>query len=92
MRDVIAGYGLPWSHRGGERLVVTAIERTPGKNPQREVHRWEPPVIRSSGAVARGDVLFNLPLNGAWSDLTARFELQQRHGALFLVLEEIQVF
>jgi hypothetical protein len=42
--------------------------------------------------VSVGEVWFDLPLDGSWSDLTATFDLQERGGALVLVLQEIHVF
>jgi hypothetical protein len=36
--------------------------------------------------------MFDLPLDGEWSDLTATFQIQSFDDVLHLILNEIQVF
>lgn len=55
--------------------------------PRPEVERFPDP-----GPDNLGDVHYDLPLNGSWSDLTAVFTLSLTDdGALTLVLDEIHV-
>jgi hypothetical protein len=90
MRRVIEGYGLPDPKRTHHR--VTPIDQASGGSPRYEVTRWEEPRSLDGGEEITGDVWFNLPLDGSWSDLTATFDLRRRGQELRLVLDQIHVF
>ena len=60
--------------------------------PRHEVDRWESPRRREGGEEALGEVWFDLPLDGEWSDLTATFEVRRGEAGMWLVLREIHVF
>lgn len=83
IQEVIAGYGLP-DPNGVSR--VTSRAAAVGRPSTREVDRVEavPPN-------AIGMVWYALPLDGAWSDLTATFRLENGTAGQHLVLEEIHV-
>jgi hypothetical protein len=93
IRDVIAGYGLPEPAPDGIAHRVTPIETAEEDvHPEHEVTRWNEPRDVDNGRVAIGEVRFDLPLDGYWSDLTATFEIQQGASNIVLVLNEIHVF
>jgi hypothetical protein len=86
IRAVVAGYGLPEAHPSGEVFAVSRRTDTPGQPFHRIVDR----TAATQDEVA--EVWYDLPLNGAWSDLTATFSVQQRIGHAVLVLQQIHVF
>jgi hypothetical protein len=93
IRSVIEGYGFPEPHPRGPFRVTPLAEARGRREPARRVKRWARPLLRPDrSAVALGDVLFDLPLNGEWSDLTATFQIQLRPEGTVLVLNEIHVF
>jgi hypothetical protein len=75
----------------------------PFDKPLQDIRRYEEPVERAwdsilvqhggtaSGASRIGDIYFDLPLTGQWSDLTAIFGIALFDGALVLALESIDV-
>jgi hypothetical protein len=92
MRNVIAGYGLPEPQPDGVMHHVTPLETAKGgPSPRFVVTKYEPPRNEPNGEIL-GDVCFDLPLDGEWSDLTARFEILFDAEGLKLVLNEITVF
>lgn len=85
LQQVIAAYGAPESHSNGNVFSVSPRNSAAGGPPRRVVIRdLVPP-----GAFAF--VEYDLPLNGAWSDLTATFRVELRQGASALILEEVHV-
>ena len=88
MRDVIEGYGLPEPHHRGPFRVSPVATATGGARARRKVTRRAAPA--HDGEV--GEVWFDLPLNGEWSDLTATFTIHELNGEVVLCLEEIHVF
>ena len=85
IEKVINGYGLPEPHPGGEAFKVTPISTALGKEPTREVAR------NSYNDNRIGYVLYELPLNGEWSDLCASFRLEKNKAGVEVILEEIHV-
>jgi hypothetical protein len=85
LRQVIAGYGSPDSHPSGNAFAVSPRNSATGGPPRRVVIREVAP----PGSLAF--VEYDLPLNGAWSDLTATFRVERRQGAFALILEEVYV-
>jgi hypothetical protein len=94
IREVIAGYGLPEPAPDGIVHRVTPMETAEQDDvrPVHEVVRWKGPRRTEGGRDAIGEVRFDLPLDGAWSDLTATFEIQRGADDIVLVLNEIHVF
>ena len=94
VRDVIVGYGLPEPAPDGIEHRVTPVETAEVQDvhPRHEVTRWGNPRNAGNGRDAIGEVVFDLPLDGAWSDLTATFEIQQGSADVVLVLHEIHAF
>ena len=95
IREVIYGYGLPEPHPSGEIFKVTAVDLAGIENgkPSHEVNYYEEPLpYEEKKAEIIGQVWYDLPLNGAWSDLTATFQILRRQTYLTLELAEIHVF
>jgi hypothetical protein len=91
IRQVIEGYGLPDPKRTHHR--VTPIDQASGgRQPEHEVTRSGKPFALDGGDELIGDVLFDLPLDGSWSDLTATFDIRRSRETLWLVLDQIHVF
>jgi hypothetical protein len=86
LRAVIAGYGLPEPHPSGSTFRVTPPGSAIGGPPRRTVERIDVP----PGALAC--IEHDLPLNGAWSDLTATFVLRSQSVGAKLLLQEVHVF
>lgn len=93
MKAVVQGYGLPDPRRDGKIFRVTPIESASGHLPLHEVTYFEEPrLVNDTGQMVIGEVWFDLPLNGEWSDLTATFEIRRNKEHIVLVLNEIHVF
>lgn len=95
IRATIEGYGLPEPGPDGSVYRVTPLDSAMGDaandiGPRYEVVLLEHPATEEDAVI--GEVWFDLPLNGRWSDLTATFEVCQKRGAVHLVLNEIHVF
>lgn len=85
MERTINGYGFPSPHPSGEVFVVTPRQLASGRQHYREVDRQsglEPDLL---------EVLYDLPLNDQWSDLTAMFRLRPTEDAHRLVLTQLRV-
>ena len=86
LREVIQGYGLPGRKESERSYEVTPRLAATGGPRTREVDREAKP------AHAIAIVRYDLPLNGAWSDLTSAFRVERRGEGSVLVLEEVHVF
>ena len=83
---VIRNYGSVEPMRDGSTYKVTPLETASGgPRPTHEVDRWGP----DRGLV--GEVWFDLPLNGKWSDLTATLGIRRDDDVLSLELHDIHV-
>jgi hypothetical protein len=87
--ELIASYELPPGASSGEASRVTTVNtaRVFDVQPRHAVSRWQ--ASGRPGVV--GDIHFDLPINGVWSDLTAIFWLRQVPGGLVLELFDIHV-
>lgn len=65
--------------------LVAGCNAPSGEQYHNEV--WHP----SEGSIVPRQVLFDLPINGAWSTLTAMFEVIEEGGKLVLHFEEAHV-
>lgn len=72
IRLVVQGYGSSEPYPCGTVFNVTPRARALGGPPQRTVDRS---VVRPHSLA---EVLYDLPLNGKWSDLTATLRVEQR--------------
>jgi hypothetical protein len=82
LQTVVTNYGSVDAMRDGSTYRVTPLDAARGgPSPRHEVDR--------DGD--RISVWFDLPLNGAWSDLTATFDVVRRDGGLVPVLEDVTV-
>ena len=86
LQAVIAGYGLPEPHPKGTVYRVTAPPEAAPDRPTFRVDRDLTPPH------ALAYIEQDLPLNGAWSDLTATFLLRECQQGTILQLEEVHVF
>lgn len=88
VREVIEGYGLPDPRPEGP-YKITPLKSAGGElSPRHEVERFDSPT--PAGDI--GEVWFDLPLNGEWSDLTATFAVYPLEDKIVLALNEIHVF
>jgi hypothetical protein len=84
IKEVIYGYGLPEPHPNGEIFKVTPISpvSTEDIKPSHEVNYYDEPLpYEEKEAEIIGQVWYDLPLNGQWSDLTATFQILRRDAS-----------
>jgi hypothetical protein len=79
---VVRNYGFIEPRPDGETFTVTPIETAMGDHHDAEVTRY---------GETRGDVHFDLPLNGRWSDVTAILEFSVYEGTFVFELDDIHV-
>src|SRR5262249_55871439 len=91
IEEVISSYGPPTGESDVERSQVTARSsaREAGYSPCREVTFYEEPSTLRDASI--GDVHYDLPINGVWSDLTAIFGIHRDEAGVTLELEDIHV-
>jgi hypothetical protein len=87
LRQVISGYGFSEPHPSGSRFRVTSPKEASGRQHYRRVDRW----TEANAIGAIGVILYDLPLNGKWSDVTALFDILASSGPLVLELDDIHV-
>ena len=94
IKAVIQGYGLPEPRRDGQVFRVTPMDSAKGgAQPRHAVEYFDVPrFIEGTDQMVIGEVWFDLPVNGEWSDLTANFEVRRDKTGILLVLNEIHVF
>lgn len=96
LKDVINGYGAPWSHVGGSIHKVTdrmAAEATETRAYE-DVELYPQPLPlrrRNPAHVYIGHAWFDLPLDGTWSDLTATFDIVGTRDHAYLELDDVHV-
>jgi hypothetical protein len=88
LRAVIEGYGSPEPYADGSVYRVTPAAQASGAPQERCVER----PAGQDGSAALAEARHSLPLNGAWSDLTATFRVEGTAQGATLVLQEIHVF
>jgi len=97
LKDVINGYGLPWTEVGGTLHVVSDRRITEAIETRRyeKVDLYAKP-LPIQHRIPRwsfvGSAWFDLPLDGHWSDLTATFDVVRAVDHSILELNEVQVF
>ncbi len=88
LRVYISNYGSHDPMKDGSTYRVTSCKSATGRETHyQRINRYDS-VDASSFA---GDAMFDLPLNGAWSDLTALFWILSREGSLVLQLDDVHV-
>jgi hypothetical protein len=89
VENLIGSYELPPRAGDNQESRVTSVDkaRVFDIEPRPSVSRWN----KSPRAGVLGDVHFDLPINGIWSDLTAIFFLRQVTGGMALELFDIHV-
>ncbi|WP_426088863.1 hypothetical protein [Janthinobacterium sp. PSPC1-1] len=88
LRAVIEGYGSPEPYADGTVYRVTPVALASGAPHERCVERPD----GQDGAATIAEARHSLPLNGAWSDLTATFRVESAASGATLVLQDIHVF
>ena len=101
LKTLISNYGSYKPTRDGSVYRVTpldsALPRSPTsptlplRPPCHEVDRLVSDYKRVKNPRYRGEVWFDLPLNGQWSDLTATFDIEAVEDGLVLVLNAVTV-
>lgn len=90
LKTVISYYGSLEPYNSGEIFKVSSLTKEiSGKPYQFRVEWFEFDEQRSSDFL--GSVLFDLPLNDEWSDLTAIFDIFDGSGGLVFELDIIHV-
>ena len=94
IKRTINGYGLE-EEIFDEEYRVTAIETAVLESVDHKVYKdimlFDTPLKHSPSFNIVGDVHYDLPLNGQWSDLTASFKILQYSDFVALELNEIHV-
>jgi len=87
IRSLVENHGSPKPCRDGSIHNVTPIAETSGgrPHPYRKAYRFE----EEDGV--EGYIHFDLPLDGAWSDVTAVFDIWKSGDKLVLHLESMHV-
>lgn len=88
LRMWISNYGWHDPMKDGSTFRVTSWKTATGREKHyQDVVRYDSPAADHS----LGDVHFDLPLNGEWSDLTAIFSFFNHAGFLVLQLDDVHV-
>ncbi len=90
LAQVIQNYGSVEPREDRTTFIVTPVATAMGDGPRFEVRWLEKPVGCGWGA-SIGHAHFDLPLNGAWSDLTATFDILETEEGLSLALHDVHV-
>ena len=96
LETVITNYGFVEPRDDGRTFIVTPPEEaqaSDGYMPVHNIRRYGKDAIREleGGVVRVAHVLYDLPLNGEWSDVTAIFELYHIGDGLVLALNDVHV-
>jgi len=90
-RKVVSNYGSPEPREDGRTFRVTPVKEAQIRDsqPRHEVTFYDRNSKRDGAKI--GDVHFDLPLDGYWSDLTALFSIWKNNEIVILKLEDIHV-
>lgn len=95
LEQVINGYGLPYENDGSPKYKVTkwstAINEDNCRYNEEITFFDKPRDYSSQNLLEIGEVYYNLPLDGEWSDLTATVIILQSADFTTLELNEIHV-
>lgn len=96
IKDIINGYGLP-DEQLEEKYKVTSPESAiinGNINPNKDIDFFDYTIRKIDerhDMTIIGYVIYDLPINGEWSDLSATFKILQTDNFLMLELNEIHV-
>lgn len=92
MESVVNGYGLPYEGNG-TKYEVTDPATAIGQSYDFDILFYDPNGVVHSieGRERVGEVWYNLPLNGEWSDLTVTFDLVRTQDGTYLELNDIHI-
>jgi hypothetical protein len=95
LEEVINGYGLPYENDGSAKCKVTKwtlAVKDNTRNYYKEFNFFDKPIPNHrTDFVEIGDIYYDLPIDGEWSDLTATFKILQSKTFTTLELNEIHV-
>ncbi|UOE50530.1 hypothetical protein MTO98_05510 [Mucilaginibacter sp. SMC90] len=97
IKSVINGYGLP-DEMLKEKYRVTAPDTAiinSNIHPYKGIELYDDSAKRRHSLHSMtiiGDVCYDLPINGEWSDLSVTFKILQKDNFIMLELNEIHVF
>ena len=95
LEQVINGYGLPYENDDSSKHKVTKWSTANSDhsiNYNKEITIFDAPRVTSTSSFMQvGEVYYDLPLDGIWSDLTATFKILQSEDFTTLELNEIHV-
>ena len=90
LAKVIQNYGSVVPRKDGKTFVVTPTDGAAGNGPRFEVTWFEQPIGVGWGACV-GYAHYDMPLNGAWSDVTVTFDIVDTQDGLVLALDDVHV-
>lgn len=97
IEQLINGYGEPWEDDGTPKNKVTKWSATldNGRKHYKEINLYDTPkkeYYDDPNFMVIGDVLYNLPLDFEWSDLSVTFNILQSQPFTTLELDQIHCF
>ncbi len=97
IENVINGYGLPYEAPDKKFKVTPPLLAAfdSNSNPYKDIVFYEDSTIKPhrlhNEMMVMGDICYNLPLNGEWSDLSALFKILKKDDFVMLELNDIHV-
>jgi hypothetical protein len=95
LEQVINGYGLPFEEDSKlSKCKVTSwvTAEDNGSKHNKDIEWYDIPTLHpSSSHMIIGEVFYDLPIDGIWSDLTAIFQILQIDDYVTLELNDIQM-
>ncbi len=82
LENWIRNYGFDQPLKDGATVEITSRHEATGKQFNREFEASDPFVDENTGLEVIGTVLYDVPLDGKWSDLTVQFNVCKFEGSL----------
>jgi hypothetical protein len=96
LESVINGYGLPYDESEGKRkckVTSWSSAANDGSKYYKNIEFYDVPRLHSNPMFKEiGEIRYDLPVDGEWSDLTVTFKILQAEDCVTLELDEIHVF
>lgn len=84
LENWIRNYGFDQPLKDGNIVEVTPRQKAKGKQYNREYQVYGPQIDEVTGLEVIGMILYDVPLDGEWSDLTAQFNVCKFENCLVL--------